>query len=111
MFYSDCFYFSQRTGLHLTGDSKTDADIIAFMKARQNLLQNKGIPIYKKVFSAPALQLTELFHDFTIETFLDFPSKRFLVPMFCAHTVLEIRKLYVYLREPRIPVFSANNRS
>lgn len=33
---------NQRTGLHLTGDSKTDADIIAFMKARQNLLQNKG---------------------------------------------------------------------
>ncbi|XP_065061437.1 kinesin-like protein KIF6 [Rhopilema esculentum] len=29
-------------GIHLTGDSKTDADIIAFMKARQKLLNTKG---------------------------------------------------------------------
>lgn len=40
--FSNC---SRESGIHLTGDSKTDADIIAFMKARQNLLQNKGMLI------------------------------------------------------------------
>ncbi|XP_073484853.1 kinesin-like protein KIF6 [Aquarana catesbeiana] len=33
---------SAKTPIPLTGDSQTDADILAFVKARQNLLQRKG---------------------------------------------------------------------
>uniref|UniRef100_A0A674ISK9 Kinesin-like protein n=1 Tax=Terrapene triunguis TaxID=2587831 RepID=A0A674ISK9_9SAUR len=35
---------SSSSSIPLTGDSQTDADILAFIKARQNLLQKKGKP-------------------------------------------------------------------
>uniref|UniRef100_A0A8C4Y3A7 Kinesin-like protein KIF6/9 C-terminal domain-containing protein n=1 Tax=Gopherus evgoodei TaxID=1825980 RepID=A0A8C4Y3A7_9SAUR len=35
---------SSSSSVPLTGDSQTDADILAFIKARQNLLQKKGKP-------------------------------------------------------------------
>ncbi|XP_032299124.1 kinesin-like protein KIF6 isoform X3 [Coturnix japonica] len=34
---------SSSTSIPLTGDSQTDADILAFIKARQNILQKKGL--------------------------------------------------------------------
>uniref|UniRef100_A0A8C8VFT7 Kinesin-like protein n=1 Tax=Pelusios castaneus TaxID=367368 RepID=A0A8C8VFT7_9SAUR len=34
--------WSSSSSIPLTGDSQTDADILAFMKARQNLMQKKG---------------------------------------------------------------------
>ncbi|XP_035179170.1 kinesin-like protein KIF6 isoform X4 [Oxyura jamaicensis] len=34
---------SSNTSIPLTGDSQTDADILAFIKARQNILQKKGL--------------------------------------------------------------------
>ena len=33
------------SGVQLTGDSQADADIIAFMRARQNLLKSKGMSL------------------------------------------------------------------
>lgn len=33
---------SSSTSIPLTGDSQADADILAFIKARQNILQKKG---------------------------------------------------------------------
>ena len=33
---------SRSSTIQLTGDKRADADIMAFIKARQNLLQNKG---------------------------------------------------------------------
>nr|XP_021145147.1 kinesin-like protein KIF6 isoform X1 [Columba livia] len=38
---------SSSTSIPLTGDSQADADILAFMKARQNILQKKGKPCQK----------------------------------------------------------------
>lgn len=37
--------------MKLTGDTRADADILAFIKARQNLLQQRGLLVYTRGYS------------------------------------------------------------
>ncbi|XP_021248674.1 kinesin-like protein KIF6 isoform X2 [Numida meleagris] len=57
---------SSSTSIPLTGDSQTDADILAFIKARQNILQKKQVWETNEVLAAV--------HYFLLETVKDLSS-------------------------------------